>query len=68
MHDASESYISDLTRPIKAQLSEYFAIEETLQKLIYEKFGQGDLTEEEKHQINDIFIMSLTVSLHYYLY
>ena len=26
MHDASESYISDLTRPVKAQLSEYFAI------------------------------------------
>ena len=54
MHDASESYISDLTRPVKAQLSEYFAIEETLQKLVYEKFGLGGLTEEEKYQIKDI--------------
>lgn len=54
LHDASESYISDLTRPVKGQLSEYFAIEEKLQSLIYEKFGLGDLTEEEKQQIKDV--------------
>jgi predicted RNase H-like nuclease len=54
MHDASESYISDLTRPVKGQLPEYFAIEEKLQGLIYEKYGLGDLTEEEKFQIKDI--------------
>ncbi len=54
LHDASESYISDLTRPVKKQLTEYFIIEKKLQSLVYEKFGLGDLTEEEKHQIKDI--------------
>lgn len=39
LHDASESYISDLTRPVKAQLPEYFTIEEKLQRLIYENTG-----------------------------
>lgn len=51
MHDASESYISDLTRPVKSLLSEYFVIEEKLQRLIYEKYGLGDLSEEEQLQI-----------------
>ena len=54
LHDASESYISDLTRPVKGQLPEYFSIEEKLQGLIYEKYGLGDLTEEEKFQVEDI--------------
>lgn len=54
LHDASESYISDLTRPVKGQLSEYFIIEERLQSLIYEKYGLGDLTEEEKQLIKDV--------------
>lgn len=48
LHDASESYISDLTRPVKGHLSEYLTIEERLQSLIYEKYGLSDLTQEEK--------------------
>ncbi|NLK76728.1 MAG: DUF429 domain-containing protein [Clostridiales bacterium] len=51
LHDASESYISDLTRPVKGQLHGYLIIEEKLQNLIYEKYGLGDLTEEEKNQV-----------------
>lgn len=39
LHDASEAYISDITRPIKANLPEYLTIEKRLQKIIYEKFG-----------------------------
>lgn len=54
LHDASESYISDLTRPVKKNLSDYFAIEEKLQGLIYEKFGLSNLSEEEISQIRDI--------------
>jgi len=54
LHDASGSYISDLTRPVKGQLTEYFAIEERLQRIIYEKFGLGDLSEEELLQIRDV--------------
>lgn len=54
LHDASESYISDLTRPVKQNLSEYFVIEEKLQGLIYEKYGIGDLSEEEISFIRDV--------------
>lgn len=54
MHDASESYISDLTRPVKRNLPEYFAIEEKLQRIIYERFGLGDLSDEERKQIEDV--------------
>ena len=33
LHDASESYISDLTRPVKIQLPAYSVIEEKLQSI-----------------------------------
>lgn len=54
LHDASESYISDLTRPVKRNLPEYFAIEKKLQNVIYAKFGLGDLSDEERKQIEEV--------------
>ncbi|AET67700.1 hypothetical protein Desor_2092 [Desulfosporosinus orientis DSM 765] len=54
LHDASESYISDLTRPVKRNLPEYFAIEEKLQKVIYDRFGLGDLSDKERKQIEEV--------------
>jgi hypothetical protein len=54
LHDASESYISDLTRPVKRNLPEYFVIEEKLQRVIYERFGLGDLSEEELKKIENV--------------
>ncbi|MFZ7101170.1 MAG: hypothetical protein ACOWWO_00735 [Peptococcaceae bacterium] len=54
LHDASESYLADVTRPVKCNLPEYIAIEEKLQNLIYSKFGLGDLAKEEKKQIEDV--------------
>lgn len=54
LHDSSESYISDLTRPVKRRFSDYLSIEEKLQNLIYEKYGLGDLTEDEISQIKDV--------------
>lgn len=35
LHDASEAYLSDVTRPIKAQLPKYLEVEEKLQNAIY---------------------------------
>ena len=38
LHDGSEAYLSDITRPVKSHLSNYIDIEKCLQDLIYEKF------------------------------
>lgn len=40
LHDASEAYLSDISRPIKytEQMSGYRAIEKNLQRCIYKKF------------------------------
>ncbi len=54
MHDGSESYISDITRPVKCNLPEYSSIEEKLQGVIYERFGLGDLSDEERKQIEGV--------------
>lgn len=51
LHDASEAYISDITRPVKRELGNYLEIEANLQKVIYEAYGLGDLTQEEIVQI-----------------
>lgn len=39
LHDASEAFISDITRPVKRQLTEYKNIENKLQRVIYKRFG-----------------------------
>lgn len=39
LHDASEAYMSDVTRPVKRLLPQYVEIEKRLQGIIYEKFG-----------------------------
>lgn len=48
LHDATESYLSDVTRPVKQFLDEYIKIENNLASLIYEKFLGSDLTDYEK--------------------
>lgn len=54
LHDASEAYMSDVTRPVKAQLKEYVKIEEDLQNLIFKVYGLGDLTAEERGLVKKI--------------
>lgn len=54
LHDASESYISDLTRPVKRNLPQYSLIEERLQNTIFDRFGLGDLTKDELSQIENV--------------
>jgi hypothetical protein len=38
LHDASEAYLSDITRPVKKHLPEYLVIEAKLQNMIYSKY------------------------------
>ena len=47
IHDGSEAYLSDITRPVKKELDAYRAYEKNLQNVIYEKFT-GILTHEEQ--------------------
>ena len=38
LHDASEAYLADVTRPVKKNMTMYIQIEEQLQNMLYEKF------------------------------
>lgn len=46
LHDASEAYLADITRPVKQHLNEYKEIEKMLQDSIFEKY-MGALSDEE---------------------
>lgn len=48
LHDASEAYMSDITRPLKQYLPRYKAYEKQLLQVIYEKYLQTPLTLEEE--------------------
>lgn len=54
LHDASEAYLSDVTRPIKPLLTAYLEVEKSLQGLIFEKWITPALTEEEQTLIREI--------------
>ena len=47
LHDAGEAYMSDVTTPVKNNLSDYSEFEERLIDLVYEKYT-GPLSQEEK--------------------
>ena len=48
LHDGSEAYLSDVTRPIKSKLTAYLQIEDRLQNLIWNYFIGEPLTDTEK--------------------
>lgn len=50
LHDASEAYLSDITRPVKKNMTMYLQIEEQLQNMIYEKY-LGELPEGEAENL-----------------
>ena len=54
LHDGSEAYLSDVTRPVKQELPQYKLIEEPLQDAIWLKFMGTPLTEEENRQVFQI--------------
>ena len=54
LHDASEAYLSDITRPVKQYLPNYSAIEKRLQNMIYSKFLGLPLSAEEVAHVKQI--------------
>ena len=49
LHDASEAYLGDVSRPLKQFLPEYIAIEEKAEKVIQEKFNIKPMCEYGKY-------------------
>ena len=54
LHDASECYLSDVTRPIKNRLPGYVEVEERLQKMIFETLCGMQPTAEETKLIGKV--------------
>ncbi|MBE6942300.1 MAG: phosphohydrolase [Ruminococcaceae bacterium] len=54
LHDASEAYLSDVTRPVKAELPRYLEIEEPLQDCIWAMFLDQPLSPAEYDQVFEI--------------
>ena len=54
LHDASESYMSDVPRPLKSSMPEYVRTEEHLLDFIYEKYLGNKLNEEEQALVKSI--------------
>lgn len=54
LHDASEAYLSDVTRPVKAELPRYKEIETPLQEMIWNKWLSIPLTAEEIRLVFEI--------------
>ncbi len=54
LHDASESYMSDVPRPFKQYLDAYQEMEEKLLDMIYTKYLGAPLTEEEQARLKEI--------------
>lgn len=54
LHDGSEAYLSDVTRPVKAVIPVYLEYETPLQNAIWNKWLAEPLTEEEYRQVFEI--------------
>lgn len=54
LHDASEAYLSDITRPVKPYLKGYLEIEAKLQKTVFDKWITPALSEDEKKLVFEI--------------
>lgn len=51
LHDGSEAYLSDVTRPVKAVMPAYLEFETPLQEAIWSKWLLTPLTEQERRQV-----------------
>ncbi len=67
LHDASEAYLADITRPVKKNLPKYLVIEKILQDAIYERFLGSRLTEEEKAMVSDVDDTLLYYEFYHYM-
>ncbi len=67
LHDASEAYISDITRPVKRQLEQYMEIEKIIQDQVWNTLFKEALHKEELEQVFEIDEVMLYYELDYLL-
>jgi hypothetical protein len=66
LHDAAEAYLSDIPSPIKQFLPDYRAMEDRVQKVIYEKYNVY-LSEAETAEIKKADRDATSTEAHYLL-
>ncbi len=54
LHDASESYLSDVPSPLKQYLADYNRYEDQVLGMIYRKYLGSALAKEEQRQVKEI--------------
>lgn len=64
LHDASEAYLCDVTRPVKKHIPAYLQAEEKLQGVIWDHFIGRELTKAEQQQIFEIDDHILSMEFH----
>lgn len=64
MHDATEAYLSDVIRPVKAHLSNYREIENRLWLCIAERFGLPHAIPDEVHHLDNCILRDEMEALH----
>lgn len=67
LHDASEAYISDITRPVKRQLKQYMEIEKVIQDKVWETHFISPLDKAEHDMVVEIDEVMLYYELEYLL-
>lgn len=68
LHDASEAYISDITRPVKRQLPEYMEMEKVIQGQIWDTLFEEPLATGELELVFEIDDAMLYHELEYLLH
>ena len=54
LHDGSEAYLSDITRPVKVKLPDYKKYEDILQDMIWIKWLDAPLSDDEFKKVFEI--------------
>lgn len=64
MHDATEAYLSDVIRPVKAHLGNYLGIEDRLWRVIAERFGLPTVIPHAVHYLDNAILVDEMRALH----
>lgn len=67
LHDASEAYLADITRPVKKNLTGYLEIEKQLQDAIYVRFLGSVPDEKERELIRQVDDSLLSNEFYHYM-